>query len=89
MIPFYNTYAMCDAIYEVPLFFVQIGLGVAGGILGYLDLSMLAYLCSLAAAITSIVIWYKVCKWLGHGVGFTIGIIFLSPIFLMILGCEE
>lgn len=89
LIPFYSTYAMCDAIDEVMLFGIQIGLGFVGGILGYFDLSTLAYFCSLAAAITSIVIWYKVCKWFGHGIGFTLGIIFLSPIFLMILGCEE
>ena len=89
LIPFYNTYSFCYEIDEMIIFYTQIVLAIAGFIFGFLNYPELASLCSLATAICNIMMWYKVCKWFGHGIGYTIGIIFLSPIFLMILGLEK
>lgn len=89
LIPFYNTYSFCYEIDEMTIFYAQIALAVAGFVFGFIDWTTLASLCAFITAILNIVMWHKICKWFRHGAGFTIGIIFLSPIFLMILGLEK
>lgn len=39
--------------------------------------------------VVSIILYIKLAKAFGHGTGFGIGLIFLSPIFLMILGFDN
>lgn len=39
----------------------------------------------IAAMVLSIVFYHKLSKAFGHGIGFTLGLIFLNPIFMLIL----
>ncbi len=48
-------------------------------------LLILAGILMLIAVIISIVYYSKLSKSFGHGVGFTLGLIFLNPIFMLIL----
>ena len=41
---------------------------------------------SIICLVISIILWYKLSCSFGHGAGYTVGLIFLNPIFLMILG---
>ena len=55
--------------------------GDQGGILLYLGL-----VCYLVMMVVCLVDVHKLSKSFGHGFGFTLGLIFLSPIFTLILG---
>ncbi len=74
------------------MFFVMIGSGVLGGIFTGLagdERGILLYLgliCYLVMIVISLVDVHKISKSFGHGFGFTLGLIFLSPIFTLILG---
>ncbi len=46
----------------------------------------LLFLVPIVNVIVFIVVWYGVARAFGHGVGFTAGLVLLSPIFLPILG---
>jgi hypothetical protein len=41
---------------------------------------------SIAVVVISIIGLHKLSKSFGHGIGFTIGLILLEPIFLLVLG---
>lgn len=50
-------------------------------------MAMIATIVTVVVSVyTTIVSAYRTSKVFGHGVGFTFGLIFLQPIFLMILG---
>lgn len=63
--------------------------GIVGGILQEATEgipSLLGTLIMLIVAIFNIISLNKLAKAFGHGVGFTIGLFFLNPIFMLILG---
>lgn len=43
----------------------------------------------VANIIVSLIVYYKLCVAFGHGVGFYLGMLFLSPIFFMILAFDS
>ena len=88
IIPIYNSYVQYRITWDVKFFWISAGLGVAGAALGYLGeaMSMLGSACLFAAWIINILALYKLSKAYGHGVGFTVGLVLLNPIFLLILG---
>ena len=49
-------------------------------------LQVLGTVMSLGATAITVVGSYKLSKSFGHGIGFTVGLIFLEPIFMLILG---
>jgi hypothetical protein len=69
----------------------MLGSAVVGGVLASIAqdntiLLILGCVFTLAAAVIGIIDIHKLSKSFGHGVGFTLGLIFLSPIFTLILG---
>ena len=88
IIPIYNSYVQYRITWDVKFFWISAGLGVAGAVLGYLGdaMSMLGSACLFAAWIINILALNKLSKAYGHGVGFTVGLVLLNPIFLLILG---
>lgn len=90
IIPIYGEYTMYKITWNTLYFWVYIGLALAGMIVFSLAepdsaLRMVAYLISTAATVVNIIDTHKLSKAFGHGVGFTLGLIFLSPIFRLIL----
>ncbi|MBQ9632917.1 MAG: hypothetical protein IJV04_08420 [Lachnospiraceae bacterium] len=95
LIPFYNYYTQLKISWDASIFWVIIGLGIATTVLSAVAsdegsmLSVVAGVCSLAVCVLSIMATAKLSSAFGHGIGFTIGLIFLNPIFVLILGLGE
>ena len=87
-IPIDNSYVQYRITWDVKFFWISIALGVAGTVLGYFGdvMDAIGTLCMAAGGIIGIIGLYKLSKAYGHGVGFTIGLVLLNPIFLLILG---
>lgn len=89
IVPFYNTYTQYKFIWNTRAFWIVLIGGIVGGILQEATEgipSLLGTLIVLIVAIFNIISLNKLAKAFGHGVGFTIGLFFLNPIFMLILG---
>ena len=75
IIPIYNGYVQYRLTWDVQYFWVALGLAVGGGSLAL-----------LGTALMNVVALYKLACAYGHGIGFTIGLFFLNPLFMLILG---
>lgn len=92
VIPLYNTYILYGRCWEGGYYILECGLCVAQAYLsrssnGLLGLAGFAAL--LALAVINIKFYYRLSQSFGYGVAFTVGLIFLRPIFLLILGFGE
>lgn len=92
LIPVYNSYIVYKISWKTSMFWITILLGVVYSILygisystGSAVLSVLAYIVYIAVLVIGIIAIHKFSKAFGHGVGYTIGLIFLSPIFILII----
>ncbi len=88
IIPIYNSYISYKISWNTKMFFIMLICAVVsivcsgiGGILG-----MVSGLLNLAVTVLSIIQCHKLSTAFGHGIGFTLGLIFLNPIFTIILG---
>jgi hypothetical protein len=91
IIPILNTYIIFKISWKASMFWIMLGSAVVGGVLASIAqdntiLLILGCVFTLAAAVIGIIDIHKLSKSFGHGVGFTLGLIFLSPIFTLILG---
>ncbi len=89
IIPFYNAWVEYKFTWNPNMFFVALVLAIIVGLgqaIANPVFAVIALLASIGAMVFSIVENYKLSKAFGHGVGFTIGLIFLSFIFRLILG---
>ena len=77
-----HIYTCYKFTWDTKIFWIYILCTALGEVLP----SLLGSLVSLAATVLMIVQLYKLSKAFGHGVGFTVGLFFLRPIFLLILG---
>lgn len=93
IIPVYNTYILYKATWNTKMFWVNIVLGVIAS-LGKIGegtsmetaVFWISLIAIIAVAVISIMMANKMSKAFGHGIGFTLGLIFLDPIFKLILG---
>lgn len=92
LIPVYNSYIIYKIAWKPSMFWIMIALGVVYSILygigystGSAVVSVLAYIVYIAVIVIGIMTTHKLSKAFGHGVGFTLGLIFLCPIFILIL----
>lgn len=88
IIPIYNSYVQYRITWDVQYFWVALGLAIGGGILNSFDglVGVIGSLALLGAALMNVVALYKLARAYGYGIGFTIGLFFLNPIFMLILG---
>lgn len=90
IIPVYNIYSLYKISWKTSMFWALLVLELLSSIIqsasdGFL-LSFVGWICSVAGLVIGIMGLHKVSKSFGHGAGFTLGLIFLNPIFLLILG---
>jgi hypothetical protein len=92
LIPFYNTYYEYKLSWKTEVYWpwlacmvVTILLALFGDSVSAAASASLTGLCQTAAFILGIIQSHKLSKSFGHGVGFTIGLIILNPIFKLIL----
>lgn len=88
LVPVYNTYVQYRLTWEAKYFWIALALAVVGGLLKAVGgiVGAVGSLAVLGAGIMNIVGFYKLACAFGHGAGFTVGLIFLNPIFMLILG---
>ncbi len=96
LIPIYSTYIQFKIAWDPQYFWAMIVLNIGavivsvigvliGGILGAV-VSLFVTVATVATAIINITLLYRLSQAFGHGVGFTLGLLFLQPIFILILG---
>ena len=92
IIPILNNYILFKISWSTKMFWAMIGSGVLGGIFNSLAgdqggiFLYLAFFFYLVMMIICLVDVHKLSKSFGHGLGFTLGLLFLSPLFTLILG---
>lgn len=98
IIPIYSDWKMFDIVWKTKYFWLSIGLSVIYGILMYLThnvfetgfLTILLTVFRLVVLFLTCMLEYFFCRHLAHsygkGDGFTFGLFFLYPIFILILG---
>ncbi len=91
MIPIYCTYVQYKLTWKTSMFWISFLAAIIANVLMQLGGDSLALLAvgvvlEIAAAAIGFVALYKLSRSFGHGVGFAIGLIFLYPIFILILG---
>ena len=95
IIPIYNSYVMYGKVWSTVWFWVTLVLNavvfytqpqaVAEGA-SMTALQMVGAVCMIAGMVLYILLNYKIAKAFGKGVGYTLGLLFLQPVFLMMLG---
>lgn len=101
IVPFYNNYVFYRMTwgngwmfllpvalafgYTFSLLFLIFS-GLAGEAILSLIMTLLAIGCGIASVVIYIITLHKLSKAFGHGVGFTLGLLFLPIIFYIILG---
>ena len=94
LIPVYSDYVSYRIAWHTSYFWLTFILGIISSVAqSYIKtngavtaLSVIVSLIQIVMAIISILYSVKLSKAFGHGIGFAIGLIFLQPIFLLILG---
>ncbi len=93
IIPFLNTYVLFKIAWKARMFWLMLVTLIAGSFCttmsqdqGNDTLAIIGAVLSLISCVIGIIVAHKLSKSFGHGLGFTLGLLFLSPIFTLILG---
>ena len=95
IIPIYNSYILFKIAWKPLYFWLEIVIAAVVGVLNVLApqmenaasvISVVILIALVVFCIFNIILFYKLSKAFGHGVGFTLGLLFLNPIFMLILG---
>jgi hypothetical protein len=88
LIPIYNTYLTFKICWQPSMFWwwvvsAVLGIWLSGynGIAGYLGIA-----AGIVYSIIVAVLYYNLSLSFGHGLGYFLGLYFLTPIFIMVLG---
>lgn len=88
LIPFYNNYVQYKITWNTQMFWIGLIAIIVGTLLYNIDgfISIIGGIMCLAATVISWISLHKLSLAFGHGIGFTLGLFFLNPIFILILG---
>ncbi len=94
IIPFYNQYSMYKLTWKTSWFWILLAVAVIYGVFNSLVdsfpdqiiFAVIALIFAIVSFVITIVSYHKISKSYGHGAGYTVGLIFLWPIFVLILG---
>lgn len=92
LIPFYNSYVQFSFTWNTNIFWVWFGLSMVSNLISIIGgknpgmiISLISFAIAVVVGVISIIATHKLSKAFGHGVGFTLGLLFLNPIFMLIL----
>lgn len=92
IIPFYNSYILYKIVWQVKWFWIVFGLGILSSVVSWLNMSggngfllAVSRIIVVVAFILSVFLCSKTAKAYGKGIGFTVGLVLLHPIFMLIL----
>ena len=88
IIPLYNVFVLYDLVWTKTMAWVGLVLTLAYALATVIvgEGSVLTGIILLVMTVIEWMAFHKLSKAFGHGIGFTIGLICLQPIFLLILG---
>lgn len=89
IIPIYNRYIFYKISWKPTMFWTAIALGIVSGFfysVGAIGMTVIGTILLIIATVIDISLLYKISKAYGHGAGYTIGLVFLTSIFTLILG---
>lgn len=88
IVPFLNAHTEFKVTWKTSMFWLWLVLVVLAAIFGTNgnDQGFIASVLGIAIAVLHIVACSKMSKAFGKGVGYTIGLVFLEPFFIMALG---
>lgn len=98
IIPFYDFYILCKIVWKGKVFWQILLISIAGAVCdsvatqlekdsaGQIVLLVLSTVCAVLILIYEITLCIRMSTAFGHGAGYAVGLIFLSFIFMMILG---
>ncbi len=85
LIPFYSQYVLFKITWDTTFYWIVLGIAVVSCIVAAIEIPVVGTLLSLASMVINIIQLHKMSKAFGHDIGFTLGLIFLNPIFVLIL----
>ena len=92
LIPILNTYVTYKIAWSGKMFWIMAITFLFGSVITSLAgddktfLAIIGIILALASSIINIICLHKLSKSFGHGIGFTLGLLFLNPLFTLILG---
>ena len=89
IIPIYNSYIFYKISWSINFFWIFIAAGLLSSILRDSDNFLFAALATITSIITLVLTFIqnqKLALAFNKGLGFTLGLFFLNPIFMLILG---
>lgn len=90
LIPIYSTYVEYKLMWNTKMFIVTMALAVLTAVLKNVGgAQSVFYLVSIAATVMNVIVCVKMSYSFGHGMGFALGLVFLNPIFLLILAFDQ
>lgn len=92
IIPIYGTYVLYQFTWDIKMFWIMFGsffcgliLAVMGAVSGISLFVFIGLIAVLVGIVIELFQSHALSRSFGHGVGFTLGLLFLTPIFLLIL----
>lgn len=91
LIPFYSGYMLYKISWDVRPYWIMLGCTIINFVLTRINDLFLFLNPLFSLVITGIFViqLYKLSKAFGHGIGFTIGLFLLNPLFVFILGLDS
>lgn len=89
LIPVYSGYTQYKLCWNTTMFWISFAAILTGMVMSNVEnsaIAMMGTVLSLAGSVISLIGTHKLSTAFGHGIGFTIGLILLNPIFILILG---
>lgn len=81
LIPIYNAYILYKIAWDSRIFWVELILSLIASIVPLIGL-----ICIIGVCLINIGVVGKLSFAFGHGIGFAVGLFFLRPLFIIILG---
>ena len=95
LIPILNTYVTFKIAWNGTMFWIRAATLTLGSVFTSIAgedrvfLAIIGAVFALASCIINIICLHKLSKAFGHGILFTLGLLFLNPLFTLILGLGE
>lgn len=91
LIPIYSTYTAYKLFWNTKMFILFMVFAVLTAVFEYVGGfgDLIFYAASLGTTVLNIIMCVKLSCSFGHGAGFAVGLVFLNPIFLLILAFDS
>lgn len=88
IIPIYSGFIQYRISWNTTMFWGFFACMIVGSLLSNMDgfIGTLGLIVMAAASVINLMSLHKLSRAFGHGIGFTLGLIFLNPVFMLILG---